>query len=165
MAGWCRVVGAADADPGLSKAPTAEEVAAAIRLRGAGAVLLELHAEPERWARVYRGIASGQPRWLEVGQQLASRADAGWSEQIDLAFGEALAAAPARVLRMAPGLKASCGNLDDPFMSSLARAQAEVKKRQRAVGRVKDSTLVKQREDCLQALARLYAALPADFEK
>jgi hypothetical protein len=66
---------------------------------------------------------------------------------------------------MAPGLKASCGNLDDPFMSSLARAQAEVKKRQRAVGRVKDSTLVKQREDCLQALARLYAALPADFEK
>ena len=94
------VEGASDT---VSLRPSVEEVRTAIVDRGPAKVLAELHAEPQKWATVYRGIASGSRPWMDVGRDLATAADAGWAYSIDLAFGEAMAVAPSLVLRMAPG--------------------------------------------------------------
>jgi len=142
---------------------SAARVEAAITTRGAAKVLAELHAQPERWRSVYRGIASGDRAWLKVGQDLAAAADAGWSYDIDLAFGEALVVAPGLVLKMAPDLGATCGNIDDPFTDNVEKALAEVRKRELSVLEVKKPELAKEQTACLKGLGDLRDALPKAY--
>jgi hypothetical protein len=144
---------------------TAKEVEAAVRAKGAGQVLIDLHAEPQEWSFVYRHIASGDRAWLRVGNLLAYGADAGWAREIDLAFGDALRKAPDLVLEMAPSVDEACGDIDYPFTRTLEKALAEVARREAAVRGVSDPRLGTRKRECLQSLSELRESLPRAFEK
>ena len=76
------------------------QLKAEIQASGARAVLHKYYDAPAWSASIMPGIRSAAPAWLEVGEQLDSVADAGASEDLALAFYDALAVAPFRVIAL-----------------------------------------------------------------
>jgi hypothetical protein len=119
--------------------------------------------DPKKWHSLLHGVAHGHERLMDAAARLSAGTDAGISEQIDLAFGDALAEHPGAVLRLAPDLGSSCSNIDEPFTKSLRRALAEVDRRIAAVSKVVAPNLQGERSRCLAALNELKRVLPDGY--
>jgi hypothetical protein len=140
-----------------SEGTTPGALEAAVQNRGANAVMADLRADQQAWSGVLAGIESGHPAWLAIGAQLRPAAgDGGRGYAFDLAFGNAITAAPSAVLEFAPRLKRSCGNLNDIYLLGESEiAFLEVERRLDAVRSVDDARLAGRKEVCLAALAEL----------
>ncbi len=69
--------------------------------RGAKQIVFELYQDQETWYSVLRKIGTGEESWLKVATALRSGSDAGASEMLTLAVGEALEHKPAVVFKIA----------------------------------------------------------------
>jgi hypothetical protein len=124
----------------------------------------ELYADAGRWAILLKGIARGHVPLMEAAVRLSPGTDAGASEQIDLAFGDALVNHAETVLRLAPDLGSTCGNIDEAYTTTLRRALAEVSRRLTAVSSVAARDLQGTKARCVTALAGLREALPQGYK-
>jgi len=69
---------------------TPESVLERIAKNGSRATVAQIYDDPKQWRAVRTGIAAGSRSWLEVAVQLRPGSDAGVTNQIELAVGEAL---------------------------------------------------------------------------
>jgi hypothetical protein len=143
----------ASADPAFSP----QRVANSIATSGARATLSRIYEDQGQWAALLAGIATGKPLWLDLAKQLRRVSDAGASEQIDLAAGEALEHRPANVLALVLedfGISAVCGgpDVDDPRFNSYDLSMRAISLRQEKVRAIRDARLTQKRNACILEL-------------
>jgi len=136
---------------------TPTDVIDMIKSKGTDAALRSLYQDESRWLELLRGIATGKTQWLAVATKLRPASDAGASEQLALAVGEALANRAGNVLSIAvPGFTISsvCSgpDVDDKRFDSYRLAMAAIEKRERRVRAVKNERLAAIRDRCLTEL-------------
>lgn len=136
---------------------TPAEVQARVQREGARSAVEVLYRDQAEWRALLSGIATGRAEWLSVANALHAASDAGPSEQLTLAVGEALAHHPERVLASSArefGLAAVCGgpDVDDARFNSYGRSMAAIAERQRALRAVTDPSLVSARDSCIATL-------------
>jgi hypothetical protein len=151
-------------------AVTPEAIGSRISSVGAKPALAEIYADQTTWHRVIAGIASGETAWIKVSVELHRVSDAGASEQLELAVGEALGHRPLSVLKVAIpafGIARVCGgpDVDDDRYNSYALSAKVIEKRKRMVRTISDPSLRAMRDKCLGSLeesklgiARFYGA-------
>lgn len=138
--------------------------------RGPSAVLQDVYSDQELWQSLLGSIASGSVAWLEIAESLRTVSDAGASEQLTLAVGEALASAPAAVLSRAKGpfhLSEVCTgpDVDDGRWQTYETAAAELVRRIQTVEGVSEPGLRQVRDDCVASLRASDAGLKKFFGK
>lgn len=126
--------------------------------------MTRLYANEEAWSALLRGIASGTSSWLAVARDLRPVSDAGASQQLDLAVGEALEHRPGNVLRLAIPpfvLGTVCGgpDMDDARYDGARRVMRAVELRQRRLREIHDPDLERLRDRCISELGKSKAAI------
>ncbi len=134
-----------------------ELVTREIESRGAMAIVSELYGNDKAWHSVLQKIASGDESWLRAAIALRNGADAGASEMLALAVGEALEHNPENALKIASqafGLKEICGgpDVDDVRYDSYDRAMKAINLRIEKVSAAKDRSLKKICKECIHYL-------------
>lgn len=130
-----------------------------IEKEGAEAVLLDIYEDDAQWQQVLRGVASGSPAWLSVGERLKRVARA-QAEELTVALARALEKEPANALALLGGAfdaddVCSLNTLEQSLGSDYSAALRAVERRERAVAAVTDPRLRQQRDDCLGFLREL----------
>ena len=128
-----------------------------LHMRGARATLGSLYSNQAAWGKLLANVGKGERAWLEVAEQLRRASDAGASEQLDLAIGEALVHNPEWVLKASQGgldLRSVCSgpDVDDPRYDSYEAAIEAIRKREKAVRGVQTPALRDARKKCREAL-------------
>lgn len=149
-------VSAIESAPGKScSEPTS--ILADVSNRGSRVVASELYSDSKKWNFVLRNVAVGTEPWLKVAVALHPGADAGISEMLSLAVGEALENAPENVFRIALPefqLKLICGapDVDDNRYNSYERASQAIKRRQEKLSTLTDPEATKLGQQCTKTL-------------
>jgi hypothetical protein len=136
------------------------ELLRAIEQHGAEAVLQQVYEDDGRWQQVLHGIASGSRGWLRVAERL-KRVARVQAEELTVAVGRALETDPANALEVLggevfdPDNVCSLNTLEQSLGKDYGAALRTVERRERAVGRVSDPALRRQRDDCLGFLREL----------
>jgi hypothetical protein len=143
------------AESGLTPSNISEQIAAI----GAHQTLEAICSNQDRWSQLLAGIASGTKGWLTIAIQLYPASDAGTSEQLALAIGEALEHKPENVLSLAVdefGIEAICGgpDVDDQRFNSYSLSMATIAKRQKMLRAMKGGELRHDRDSCIAALEK-----------
>lgn len=142
-----------------------------IQKKGARATIEDLYKNYITWNLLLKKIASGDQQWLNVAVRLRPGTDAGSSEMLGLAVGEALAKFPGNVLSICVPyfeIDTVCSSLDvdDPrFGASYELAIAEIQKRIDAVSVISNPALEKAKKICLKNLKESIPDLKHFFEK
>lgn len=138
-----------------------------IKEKGAKTVLDEIYRDRVVWHKVIVGIRSGESEWFNVASELYNVSDAGASEEINFAIGNAIDTYPIEVLKLlkqgnVPALLAKqryfdlsvCQgvDIDDTRYDSAELSLAEIEKRKEALNTVIDPQLKEERDACIQAL-------------
>ena len=136
---------------------TAERVERQIASQGPQQTLRSLYDNVAVWHEVLRQIATGREPWLKNAVALIAASDAGASEQIRFAVGEALERRPASVLLIAGSsapIEVVCGgpDVDDARYDSLRQAMQAIERRQKRVAAVSDAALHALRDRCIASL-------------
>lgn len=136
---------------------TPSAVLESIETSGARPTLERIYADEVTWAALLSGIATGSAAWVSVAKALKPVSDAGSSEQITLALGEALRYQPEALLSLSGsgfGLEDICGgpDVDDGRFRSNALAQAEIDRRIRSVKTVTRQDLLPAAAACVTSL-------------
>ena len=134
---------------------------------GAKAVLSEAFRNEIAWDQILTGIATGKQHWLALATDLYSVSDAGATEELESAVGEAIGNRPTEVLRFLKqgeipslvareryfGLSVCQGvDIDSNRYDSVKLAFAEIAKRKRALHKVTDPKLKDEKDARIQAL-------------
>lgn len=146
-------------DSTTSRTQQPDRIAAEIRELGAVRVLRRLYADPAAWDNVLDGIATGSAQWLDVAASLVKYADAGSAHDLSIAVGDALEAAPERVLELLKETSAVgdvCGDIGPG--SSRGDVLERLRRREHSVCAVKRNDLQLVRKQCLDAIEDLRAA-------
>jgi hypothetical protein len=136
---------------------------------GARVTLQRLYKNKDQWENLLAGIATGAPGWLNAARQLRTVSDAGATEQIELAAGEALEHRPADVLSLIVddfGIINVCGgpDVDDPRFDSYELSMAAIQRREGMLRAIQDDTLRQKRDACLAELGRAKADVARFYE-
>jgi hypothetical protein len=136
---------------------TAADVSARVEREGAQTVLQTIYADNDQWAHLLASIATGRREWLLIAVALHPASDAGSSEQLTLAVGEALEHRPENVLTVAIStypLDVVCDvpETDDPRFDSLSRALATLNRRQAMLRTVTAPAVRMPRDKCIEQL-------------
>jgi len=136
---------------------TAADVSARVEREGAQTVLQTIYADNDQWAHLLASIATGRREWLLIAVALHPASDAGSSEQLTLAVGEALEHRPENVLTVAIStypLDVVCDvpETDDPRFDSLSRALATLNRRQAMLRTVTAPEVRMPRDKCIEQL-------------
>ena len=137
--------------------PTPESILHDIKSRGTRSVLKDLYDNETVWRSIMQGIAFGNESWLKVAVALRPGSDAGASEMLALAIGEALEQNSYGVLALATQsfeLSEICGgpDVDDIRYDSLEFATKAIELRIAKVASIKDSSLLTVAKMCLRYL-------------
>jgi hypothetical protein len=146
---------------------TPEDVLERIAKNGARVTVAQIYSNPMQWRAVLTGIATGSKLWLNAAVGLRSGSDAGASNQIDLALGEALEHHPQWVLAVAVpavGYKRVCGapDVDDARYNSYSLSTAAIDRRKSMLRSVTGGEADSAREcirnlnDSVAGVARFY---------
>ena len=136
---------------------TPESILREIKSKRAGAVISELYADSKAWQYILRKIGSGDRAWIEVAGLLRPGSDAGASEMIELAVGEALENNPANVLEIATKffpLYVICGgpDVDDQRYDSYELSMKAIDLRLHKVASINKDSLINPKKECIQYL-------------
>jgi hypothetical protein len=128
-----------------------------IKSKGVSKALETFYENKKDWQAFLAGVGSGDEKWLNVAIQLKGATDAGTSEQLDLAVGEALEHSPANVFKIAFPvfiIEMVCAgpDIDDERYSSYDLAMGAIKKRIRMVETITVPTLQSSKLRCVQHL-------------
>ncbi len=147
---------------------TPQGVAVRMEKSGTSAALAQIYGSKGQWRALLEGIASGTVAWLQIATRLRSVSDAGASEQLDLAVGEALEHHPENVLSVAIpafdiGIVCSGPDVDDPRYDSYQRSLKAIELRMAKLRTISDLSLAKRQDECIKdlqasksAIARFY---------
>jgi hypothetical protein len=143
----------AQSEPPLTAAIVSEQ----IHTLGARHALWAIFNDAPKWSQFLGGVATGSKEWLAIAVQLHSVSDAGSSEGLELAVGEALDHHPENVLSLVvPTLDVSgvCSgpDVDDQRFDSYKLSMAEIAHRQRMVRAMRDPKFAKLRDACVSTL-------------
>jgi hypothetical protein len=110
-----------------------------------------------QWNFILKNIETGEKRWLDVAVSLHRRTDAGRSEMVALAVGNALVKNPSGVLHSAIGeisVESVCGypDMSDHRTDSQQKVVGYLDARIQAAGKVDDKEVAGQRDKCLETL-------------
>ncbi len=125
-----------------------------VKSRGADAVVSELYKDWNAWDFICNKIATGDQAWLKAATALKAGTDAGSSEMLDLALGEALEHEPENVFKIAANtfeLVFICGgpDVDNARYNSYELSMKAIDLRIKKVAAVKDQSLLKMSKECL----------------
>lgn len=134
-----------------------ESIIHEIKSRGANAVVSELYSDLNVWHSILQKIATGNQSWLEVAVALRAGSDAGASEMLTLAVGEALQNNPKHVFTIAAKafeLRNICSgpDVDDERYNSYELSMKEIDRRIEKIKVVKDRSMEKISKECIQYL-------------
>lgn len=109
------------------------------------------------WQGLLKNIARGEDEWLEIAVHLKAGSDAGTSEMLNYAVGEALENAPERVLEITAGeyrLENICGgpDVDDLRYSTYEQALKSIELRIDSLMRVSNKRVEDDRNFCIKKL-------------
>lgn len=141
---------------------TPAEVAAMIGRDGAQRTVGALWGEGDnsRWATVARGIARGEPAWLELAPRLSPGTDAGTSDEFAMAVQDALVANAPGALRLISAIPMGTGACaENSFETPAAQSRAYYAAAIASVEAVTEPALATIRAACLVELRRGAAAL------
>ena len=129
-----------------------------IKVLGAKKVCISLYDDEKKWYDLLRKIASGNEEWLKVAINLREGSDAGASEMLSLAVGEALEYNPENVFKFALNsfeINVICDgpDVDDKRYDSYELSIKAINKRIKKVSSVKDRNLQDKRNECLRLLS------------
>ena len=147
---------------------TPREISKIIQKQGPKQTIKLLYANQKTWDMVLRNIASGKQEWLNVAKLLKSGTDAGSSEMLNLAMGEALAYSPKFVLEIMKEdnfFTAVCygPDLDDIRFSTYDKAINATNFRIAVLEKVNDSNLMDIRNKCIDNLKKSKISLQEYF--
>lgn len=119
-------------------------------------VLASLWDDRVTWDKFISCVQSGRSAWVDAGLAIRRFSDAGASEELDLALGEALGSSPDHILAKAAlpdsGIEldwlCSGPDVDDPRFDSYALSMAEIERRLKALSQVKNQDLEPQVDAC-----------------
>ena len=136
---------------------SASEVKDMIRSCGSRCLLEKYFNDWESWQKVLQKIASGRQEWLEIAVVLKKHSDAGMSETLIHAVGEALENEPELVLTITAEeypLKNICSgpDIDDERYSTYDAALTAIRKRIDALTAIDNKTLEMKRANCIEQL-------------
>lgn len=147
---------------------------------GAKIVLSEAYYDKTGWKQVLAGISTGNPEWLKIASVLRGASEAGASEELTLALGEALGNRPLDVLRFLiksgmPAQPVKAGvfdvdslcrgvDIDDDRFNSTELALREIDKRKQALSGVTDPELKNMRDTCIRKLEASKTAISRYFQ-
>ncbi len=146
------------ADPtAVNYSSNPESVIREVESRGASIVVSELYDDHKAWHSVLQKIASGDASWLTVANALHPGTDAGASEMLTLAVGEALEHNPDNVFKIALKafeVSAICrgADVDDVRYDSYELSMKAIDLRIDKVAAVKDPSLEKKCRECIHYL-------------
>jgi hypothetical protein len=148
---------------------TPEGVSVQIEKLGTRAALTRIYNTKGEWQELLKGIGSGTVAWLRVAARLRPASDAGTSEQLDLAVGEALEHQPRNVLTVAmPAFTISvvCGgpNVDDARYDSYELSIKAIELRKAKLREISDPDLAKLRDDCIKNLESSKAGIASFYD-
>ena len=135
----------------------ANDVSTQISTVGAKSTLDLAYASEEKWEQLLAGIATGTKEWLIIANQLHLASDAGASEQLCFAVGEALEHNPDNVLALSLsefGVRSVCSgpDVDDQRFNSYKLSMSAIDLRLKMLRAIKDNTLRKSRDSCIAIL-------------
>jgi hypothetical protein len=134
---------------------TPAEVAEMLDRQGAQATVGALWGESDnsRWATVARGIAMGDPAWLELAPRIAEGVDAGTSTEFSLALQDALTTNAAGALRLMSRLgDGAAGCTDNSMEAPPEQVRGFYAAATASVEAVRDPALQEIRNACLAQL-------------
>lgn len=124
---------------------------------------LERYFDCQSDQAAYRGIASGSAPWIDLAERVLAFSDACYTEGIQAALGQAMQNAPQRVLPLVDKTATlATSYICLPFISSelpLKSQLTEIKRSQRAIQKVRDGSMQKQKASCLNFIASVKANL------
>ncbi len=135
-----------------------ETILQEIKLKGAGGLAgILIDRSPKVWDSILRKIATGERSWLEAAVALRPGTDAGASEMLELAVGEALGNNPGNVFQIAAkafDLRSVCGgpDVDDPRYDSYELSMKAINHRINMVASIKDPSLISMSKECVKYL-------------
>lgn len=138
---------------------SAKSIQEDILILGPKKVCNSLYGDEKKWISLLRNIASGDEKWLKVAVSLKEGSDAGSSEMLSLAVGEALEHNPENVFKFALDsfeINVICGDpdVDDKRYDSYKLSIEAINRRIQKVSSVNDKNLQPEYKKCLQHLSK-----------
>ncbi len=138
---------------------SAKSIQKDIKVLGSKKVCNSLYDDEKKWNRLLRNIASGDEKWLNVAVRLKEGSDAGSSEMLSLAVGEALEHNPENVFKLTLGnfdINIICGgpDIDNKRYDSYELSINAINKRIQKVSSVNEKNLQSKCKECLQHLSK-----------
>jgi hypothetical protein len=138
-----------------------------IKSRGAKTVVRELTKDWNVWDSICDKIASGDQAWLKAAAALQAGTDAGASETLDLALGEALEHDPINVFKSVGksiDLESICSgpDVDNAHYNSYELSMKAINLRINKVAAIKNPSLQKISKECIHYLEESKKGI-ADF--
>ena len=152
-------VGRPASKPKVAASKNPDAILHRIAKEGAPAVLRDLYQDEKTWDGVLGSVSTGSRKWLDVATRLREVSDAGSSDALELALGDALEKSPGDVLALCSGrcdISGVCGNIGH-YKDILAH----VERRKRLVKSIAGSNLLEKRDKCLKSLGVLEAEVKA----
>ena len=137
---------------------SAKAIQEEIKVLGPKKVCNSLYDDKTKWNSLLKYISSGDEKWLKVAVNLREGLDAGASEMLSLAVGEALEHNPENVFKFALNsfeINVICGapDVDDQRYDSYELAIKAINKRINKVSSVKGRNLKEKCNECLRHLS------------
>jgi hypothetical protein len=131
-----------------------DSIIAEVNMRGAASVVADLTRDWNVWDSICDKVATGDQAWLKAAVALHPGTDAGSSEMMDLALGEALELNPENVFKIAMPtfeLEFICSgpDVDNPRYDSYDLSIRAINLRIKKVSAIKDSKLKKLSKGCV----------------
>jgi hypothetical protein len=133
------------------------EIRRAIKGIGARAVLIDIYEDWDEWDALLDHIVQGNREWLEIANLLKPVSDAGASEMLDIAVGEALERQPEYVLTVALkifdlDLVCAAWEYGMPGYETPEQAIGMLEARIESLERLKDNELLPVRNECIEVI-------------
>ena len=140
-----------------------------IKSRGARAVVSKLYDDSNSWHFILTKIATGDRSWLEIAVALHPGSDAGSSEMLTLAVGEALEHNPINVFQIAPKafqLSFICSgpDVDDHRYDSYEFSMKAINRRINKVAAVTNPALMNMGKECIRYLEESKKSIAQFYE-
>jgi hypothetical protein len=140
-----------------------------VHKHGAKQTVAALYSNNATWEELLRNISSGEREWLQIAVELKDGADAGSSEMIKFAVGEALANKPENVIGIAIkkfSLQAICSepDIDDARYSSYEKAVLEINRRIAVLKKYHTRQYQQVRNECIVELNKSKSRLKTFYE-
>ena len=138
--------------------------------RGAIKIVNELYSSNTAWESVLNNIAKGDVFWLRVAVALHAGTDAGTSEMLTLALGEALERDPENVFYLTLNsfeLESVCSgpDVDDTHYNSYELSMAAIKRRQARLSTISKRNIKNIATKCVGYLEKSKEGISQFYEQ